>query len=228
MRNKSPIILALDGTDISSIDRLIIETRDSIDIYKFGLEFYLFHGRDRLAKMIKEHGIEIFLDLKLHDIPNTVAGAARSIAELNPFILTVHASGAGAMIAAAAKELPRTIIAAVTVLTSLNQDDLSKMGIAASSEQVALSMARVAADAGARAIVSSAHEVAAIKKNIPEVLTITPGIRPAGVESHDQARTMTPAEAINAGSDFLVIGRPITASPDPKHAASEILASIRR
>ena len=226
MRERSPIIVAIDTTDLAEVDSLIEATRNSVSVYKFGLEFYLKFGLETLQSLIRRFDIELFLDLKLHDIPNTVAGASRSIASLKPLFLTVHATGGTKMIRAAADALPETEIAAVTILTSLDDEEMKRIGFTGSLSQQVLALTELALDSGARAVVSSAREVSEIKRRFPSAITITPGIRPMGSSQDDQARTMTPQEAIVAGSDYLVIGRPISASSNPGVAAAEILASI--
>jgi len=225
MNVDSPIILAIDTTDIGKAKSLIDATRPFIGIYKFGLEFYLRHGLSALTELKREMDLRIFLDLKLHDIPNTVGKAAAAVAEVEPFILTVHASGGEEMIEAAAKSLPQTMIAAVTVLTSLDQDSLDSMGIDSPLTDLALNLARTALNGGASALVASPHEVERLKRALPTMRIITPGIR---IESgsDDQRRVMTPKDAIASGSDFLVIGRPITAAPSPAEAAESILRSL--
>ena len=226
MSERSPIIVAIDTTDLAEVDSLIEATRNSVSVYKFGLEFYLKFGLETLQSLIRRFDIELFLDLKLHDIPNTVAGASRSIASLKPLFLTVHATGGAKMIRAAADALPETKIAAVTILTSLHDEEMKRIGFTGSLSQQVLALTELALDSGARAVVSSAREVSEIKRRFPSAITITPGIRPMGSSQDDQARTMTPQEAIVAGSDYLVIGRPISASSNPGVAAAEILASI--
>lgn len=226
MRERSPIIVAIDTTDLAEVDSLIEATRNSVSVYKFGLEFYLKFGLETLQSLIRRFDIELFLDLKLHDIPNTVAGASRSIASLKPLFLTVHATGGAKMIRAAADALPETKIAAVTILTSLDDEEMKRIGFTGSLSQQVLALTELALESGAKAIVSSAREVSEIKRRFPSAITITPGIRPMGSSQDDQARTMTPQEAIVAGSDYLVIGRPISASSNPGVAAAEILASI--
>ena len=226
MRERSPIIVAIDTTDLAEVDSLIEATRNSVSVYKFGFEFYLKFGLETLQSLIRRFDIELFLDLKLHDIPNTVAGASRSIASLKPLFLTVHATGGAKMIRAAADALPETKIAAVTILTSLDDEEMKRIGFTWSLSQQVLALTELALDSGARAVVSSAREVSEIKRRFPSAITITPGIRPMGSSQDDQARTMTPQEAIVAGSDYLVIGRPISASSNPGVAAAEILASI--
>ena len=229
MRNSSQVILALDFSDMASTVEMINLTKEHIGIYKLGLEFYLSHGKSGVKEIQSRFsGIEIFLDLKLHDIPNTVAGACRSVADLNPKFLTVHASGGSKMISAASSTLPNVEITAVTILTSLDQEQMIAMGLNGNIETLTLSLAKNAVNSGARAIVSSPQEVSLLRKHLGEKVTlITPGVRPSGAERDDQERVMTPREAIDAGADFVVIGRPITKASDPKQAAEAITASLR-
>jgi orotidine-5'-phosphate decarboxylase len=226
---KSPIILALDTPDVSSVLSMISKTKEFVSVYKLGLEFYLSQGASGVSQIQQAHPeVSIFLDLKMHDIPNTVKGACRSIASLNPFILTVHASGGAEMIRAAAEVLPNTLITAVTVLTSLEASQLKAMGLPDDPTTLAVSLAENAVENGARAIVCSPHEVSQIKAAIgKKALLITPGVRMASSSSDDQKRVMTPAQAIAAGSDYLVIGRPITGAAEPHLAAADIFASIK-
>ncbi len=210
-RKESPIILALDTDDIDIALKWIEVTKGSVDIYKVGLEFFLKHGAEGLRELRETQIFELFLDLKLHDIPNTVAGAVRAVRDLKPRFLTVHASGGAPMIEAATKAAPEIAIAGVTVLTSLEAKELSAMGIALTPLDLALSLARVAVASGAKAIVCSPIEVAEIRQAVGnEVKIIAPGVRPVDSEVGDQSRVMTPREAIISGADFLVIGRPIT------------------
>ncbi len=210
-RKESPIILALDTDDIDIALKWIEVTKGSVDIYKVGLEFFLKHGAEGLRELRETQIFELFLDLKLHDIPNTVAGAVRAVSDLKPRFLTVHASGGAPMIEAATKAAPEIAIAGVTVLTSLEAKELSAMGIALTPLDLALSLARVAVASGAKAIVCSPIEVAEIRQAVGnEVKIIAPGVRPVDSEVGDQSRVMTPREAIISGADFLVIGRPIT------------------
>jgi orotidine-5'-phosphate decarboxylase len=207
----SPIILALDTDDISTAQRWIEITADSIDIYKVGLEFFLKHGAEGLSKLRVVRDFQLFLDLKLHDIPNTVSGAVESVRDLHPKFLTVHAAGGFAMIQAAAQSAPDISITAVTVLTSLDSKELQTMGVPLSPLDYAVSLAKNAVLAGARSIVCSPLEVAAIRSKVgTEIELITPGVRPADAELGDQSRVMTPQEALASGANFLVIGRPIT------------------
>ena len=176
----------------------------------------------------------LFLDLKLHDIPNTVAAACRAVGRLGPAMLTVHASGGAAMIAAARDALEtaamggrRTTLLAVTVLTSLDARALHALGVAAEPAAHALRRGRIAVDAGADGLVCSPHEVAGLRAALgPGVCLVVPGIRPAGSAAGDQARIMTPREAVDAGADWIVVGRPITRSADPADAARCIAAEI--
>ncbi len=227
--NSSPIILALDSADVDAVLSMVDKTKEYVGVYKLGLEFYLAQGSSGVAKIQQAHPeVKIFLDLKLHDIPNTVRGACKSIASLNPFILTVHASGGAEMIRAAAEVLPNTLIAAVTVLTSLDSEQLKVMGLPDDPTTLAVTLAKNAVENGARAIVCSPLEVAVIKAAVGDrAVLITPGVRMASSSSDDQKRVMTPAQAIAAGSDYLVIGRPITGATDPHLAAADIFSSIK-
>jgi len=229
MRNSSQVILALDFSDMASTVEMINLTKEHIGIYKLGLEFYLAQGKSGVKEIQSRFtDIEIFLDLKLHDISNTVAGACRSVADINPKFLTVHASGGSKMISAASSALPKVEITAVTILTSLDQEQMLAMGLSENIENLTLSLAKNAVNSGARAIVSSPQEVSLLRKHLGEKVTlITPGVRPSGAERDDQERIMTPRQAIEAGADFVVIGRPITKASDPKQASEAITASLR-
>ncbi|HCK79456.1 MAG TPA: orotidine-5'-phosphate decarboxylase, partial [Actinobacteria bacterium] len=166
-------------------------------------------------------------DLKLHDIPNTVAGAAAAVADLTPDILTVHASGGPEMIRAAVDKLPQTLVAGVTVLTSLSAQDLDLLGVAGTPIDTVRRWAAMAVAAGAKALVCSPAEVAAVRGEVGEaIMLITPGVRPVGADAGDQRRIATAPQALADGADLLVIGRPITAAPDPAQAAATIAAEI--
>jgi len=208
----SPIILAVDTRDFETAQRWIEATRESVAVYKLGLEFFLTFGAEGVAKIKEEFGVQIFLDLKLHDIPNTVASAAAAISHLNPRFLTVHASGGHAMVKAAVDAAPLIDITAVTILTSLSEEDLFEIGYANKALESAVALADLSVRAGAKAIVCSPLEIAAIRSAVgPDPIIITPGVRPAGTAgSDDQVRTMTPQLAIESGANFVVIGRPIT------------------
>jgi orotidine-5'-phosphate decarboxylase len=177
---------------------------------------------------VKRTGAEIFLDLKLHDIPHTVAGAATAISGLNPKFLTVHASGGRAMVSAAAKAVPNVSVTAVTILTSLSESDLFEIGYSNPALESAVALAKMAVDAGAKAIVCSPLETAAIRSAIgSEPIIITPGVRPLAEQGgDDQVRTMTPGDAIAAGANYVVIGRPITKSWSDGPAAMSAKARL--
>lgn len=207
---QSPIILAVDTDTVEVAHQWVDATRDYVGIYKVGLEFFLRFGRTGVEEIAKRSGREIFLDLKLHDIPNTVAGAVRAVSALQPRFLTVHASGGNEMISAAVQAAGAIDITAVTILTSLSQENIEDIGFAGEISDVAMGLAARAREAGARAIVCSPHEIVAIRGVVgPGISIITPGIRLED-GGDDQKRTMTPAQAIAAGANFLVIGRPIT------------------
>lgn len=244
---RAPIAVAMDAPDLATMTRWATSVAPYVSTLKVGLEAYLRDGDDAViaarAASAEASGTacRIFLDLKLHDIPATVAGAARSVARLRPDFLTVHASGGAAMVAAAARALPDTRIVAVTVLTSLGADDLVGMGLLPASAtaddvaDLAIRLAVTSVEAGARAIVCSPEEVAGIRSALQarlpdragDVVLITPGVRPAGADLGDQRRVATPAEALARGADLLVIGRPITGAEDPAAAAAALAAEIR-
>jgi orotidine-5'-phosphate decarboxylase len=207
----NPIILALDTNDLDVARSWIEATNGAIKTYKAGLEFFLTFGAEGIRKLNEAGDFDLFLDLKLHDIPNTVGSATKSIVDLAPKFLTVHASGGSEMIRAAATAAPEIEITAVTILTSLTQQEVSNIGFAQPPLQSAVKLAQLASGSGARAIVCSPLEVAAIREAIGATpAIITPGVRPIGSALGDQQRVMTPREAMLAGSTYLVIGRPIT------------------
>jgi orotidine-5'-phosphate decarboxylase len=224
----SPIILAVDTNSLDVAKRWIDATRESVDVYKLGLEFYLTFGSAGIQSIVDEFDVEIFLDLKLHDIPKTVASATAAVASLNPKFLTVHASGGGAMVSAAVNAAPHIGITAVTILTSLSEDELFRIGFANPALESAVALAELATSAGAQAIVCSPLEIAAIRAVVaPEIRIITPGVRPAGTEGNDdQMRTMTPKAAIVEGADYVVIGRPITEARVMRDAARKIYEEL--
>lgn len=210
---KAPIILATDTSDLEVAKSWARLVAPHITGIKLGLEFYLNFGAAGVREVCGEHELDLFLDLKLHDIPNTVGQAASAIADLTPRFLTVHASGGAAMISAAAKEVPNTEVTAVTILTSLSDKDLAEIGYRSSALDSAVTLAKLAINAGAKAIVCSPMEVSAIRSAIgPNPAIITPGVRPFDptAPADDQVRTMTPLAALDAGASYVVIGRPIT------------------
>ncbi len=199
-------------------------------LLKLGLEYFSANGP---AGVVSLGPSRVFLDLKLHDIPATVSGAAGALARLGPAMLTVHAAGGTAMIGAAREALERhsrgvrTMLLAVTVLTSLDAAMLSTLGIAGGPRQQVLRLGRLAMEAGADGLVCSAHEIAPLRDLLgAEPCLVVPGVRPAGMPAGDQARVATPSEAARAGADWIVVGRPITASADPAASARAIAADL--
>ena len=193
-------------------------------------ELFYAEGRE-LVSRLQDQGFCIFLDLKLHDIPNTVAAAIRSVSSLGVQILTLHAAGGPVMMAAAAAEVrllqQAPLLAGVTVLTSMDEPQLLSLGVQASPQEQVLRLAALAIDSGVRGLVSSAQEVALLRRRFgPEPVLIVPGVRPLGSNPDDQRRTATPAEAIRQGASLLVVGRPIIQAADPLRAAEVILAEI--
>jgi orotidine-5'-phosphate decarboxylase len=225
----APIAVALDAPDLETAARWAGLVTPHVSTVKVGLELYLRYGPDVIASVRGASGVRVFLDLKLHDIPNTVSGATKAVARFKPAILTVHAAGGAAMIRAAVEAAPQTQIAAVTVLTSLNAADLGAIGLQGPATDAARRLAALAVGAGAQALVCSPREVADVRAEVgPDITLITPGVRPAGADTQDQARVATPEEALENGADLLVIGRPITGSPDPGAAAAKLAAALRR
>ena len=223
------LIVALDTTDFTRALPGAAATAPHVGLFKLGLEFFLANGAAGIRAIA---GRPVFLDLKLHDIPNTVAGGVRAVLDLRPAMLTIHAAGGAAMIEAARQAAEtagaeRPMILAVTVLTSLDAAALAATGVAASPADQVLRLARLALSAGADALVCSPLEVAMLRDALGAgVKLIVPGIRPAGAAAGDQARTMTPAEAVAAGASWIVVGRPITGAADPAAAAAAIAGSF--
>ncbi|WP_185078836.1 orotidine-5'-phosphate decarboxylase [Nonomuraea jabiensis] len=226
----APIAVALDAPDLETAARWAALVTPHVSTVKVGLELYLRYGPDVIASVRGASGVQVFLDLKLHDIPNTVAGASRAVSRLRPAILTVHAAGGPAMIRAAVEAAdPQTEIAAVTILTSLSEADLARIGLEGPADDAVRRLAALSVESGAKGLVCSPNEVSAVRAEVGEGITlITPGVRPTGVDAQDQARVATPERALADGADLLVIGRPITASPDPGAAAAAIASSLRR
>jgi orotidine-5'-phosphate decarboxylase len=224
--NDSPLIVALDTADPGRLAHLAESVAAHAGLVKVGLQAYTALGP--AAVTAAGAHAPVFLDLKLHDIPNTVTGAAAAAADLGIAMLTVHASGGPAMVAAAAKAAPDVAILAVTVLTSLDDDELALLGHPPAPEQVPR-LARMAVENGAAGVVCSPHEIAAVREAVGSgPFIVVPGIRPWGTGVDDQARTATPADAIAAGATHLVIGRPITQAADPAAACRQILAELDR
>lgn len=222
----SPIFVAIDTPDLRQALELAQAVRDQAGGLKLGLEFFSAQGPDGVRE-IGAIGLPIFLDVKLHDIPNTVAKAVEALAPLEPAILTVHASGGKAMLQAAkAAASARTKVVAVTVLTSLDERDLHAGGVHGSAADQVARLAALARDSGVDGIVCSGSEVAEARAAWPHGYFVVPGIRPAGADIGDQKRVVTPAQALADGASVLVIGRPITAAADPGRAIMDIAASL--
>ena len=228
MATNSPIIVALDFPEVEQAYALARELDPKKCRVKVGKELFTRCG-PVVVENLHKLGFEIFLDLKFHDIPNTVAGACRSAAEMGCWMINVHASGGKAMMEAAVEAVSqasqRPLLIAVTVLTSLDDNALHEIGFTQDTKDTTQNLARLAREAGINGVVSSALDIAATKKNLgKEFLVVTPGIRPTGSATGDQARIATPASAIGNGADFLVIGRPITQAENPHAALDSILA----
>lgn len=223
------LIVALDFPDAAAAIELVDRLAGAVSWFKVGLELYLASG-DTVVRELKQRGYSVFLDLKLHDIPNTVAGAVRSVARLKPDLLTVHAAGGRAMLTAAADaahSLPDPMrLLAVTVLTSIDSPALLETGVSAPPAEQVLRLARLASACGIHGMVCSPEEASTLHSALPDALLVTPGIRPAGAAVGDQRRVATPDAALAAGAGMLVVGRPITAAADPRAAAKAILAEM--
>ena len=229
------ILLAIDTTEVATASAQAAATRGVVGGIKLGLEFFTAAGPAGV-RTVTAGGVPLFLDLKLHDIPNTVAGAVRAVTPLRPALLTVHAAGGSAMLraardaageAAAKTGDPRPRIVAVTVLTSLAEADMDAIGQRGPITDQARRLAALAKSCGLDGVVCSPHEIAALRAECgADFLLVVPGIRPAWAAAGDQKRVMTPAEAAQLGADYLVIGRPITAADDPAAAARRIAAEV--
>lgn len=221
------LIVALDDDDLVAAEGLARHLTGAVDAFKVGLTLFAAHGPEALFE-IGQHG-KVFCDLKLHDIPTQVRGAAKSLASKGVWLTTVHASGGRAMVAAAVSGAAGsgTLVAAVTVLTSLDAAELGALGFGGDPASQVLRLAELAVGAGAQALVCSPQEVAAVRAAVgPGVLLVTPGVRQAGGELGDQSRVATPSAAVAAGADYLVVGRPITAAARPRGAAEAIRAEM--
>jgi len=226
----NPVYVALDTTDPDYARQLAERVRGSVGGLKLGLEFFNAHGPDGIRPFL-DMGMPVFLDLKYHDIPNTVAGACRAAAQLGVSILNVHAQGGMAMMKAASEAVksvsPTTKLIAVTMLTSIGDEDLPSVGLTPPVGDQVLRLASLAQQSGLDGVVCSAHEIARLRQELgPDFLLVVPGIRPKGADVGDQKRVMGPAEARDAGASILVIGRPITGASDPAEAARTIAESL--
>lgn len=224
---KDRIIIALDYPTEAEAMALVEGLGDSIRFYKIGLQLFTLCG-PALIRRLKAAGAKVFLDLKLHDIPNTVKSAVRSACEVGVDMMTVHLSGGSQMIKAASDAAEgRALVLGVTVLTSSTQETLREVSVECAVEEQVTRLASLASENGLGGVVASPLEVGLLRKRFGQGLAIvTPGIRPSWAQANDQQRTLTPAEAVRAGADYLVIGRPITAQPDPKDAAARIILEM--
>jgi orotidine-5'-phosphate decarboxylase len=227
---RDKLIVALDVANGEKARALVQGLGESVNFYKVGKELFTAEGPSVVRELVAS-GKRVFLDLKFHDIPNTVAGAVRSAASLGVSLITVHASGGAAMLKAAAEaaaeSTAKPTILAVTVLTSRSSADLEETGVCGDVETQVLRLAQLAINAGCGGIVASAQEASRLRQKLGSGFTlVTPGIRPAGGNAADQARVVTPADAIRAGASYLVVGRPITGAGDPKAAARSITQQI--
>jgi len=232
---RNPILVAIDTPDRAHARELVRQLAGSVGGIKLGLEFFNANGPDGVRDVASGTDI-LFLDLKYHDIPNTVAGAVRAVVPLRPMILNVHAAGGASMMQAARRAaeeeaarlgLRRPLVIAVTVLTSLDESDFESVGQRGPVEDQVVRLARLALECGLDGVVCSPREIAAIRRACgPEFALVVPGIRPAGAATGDQKRVMTPSEAVAAGADWIVIGRPITGAADPAVAARGIAAEL--
>ncbi len=223
---RGPLYVALDTTDPARAKSIAMRVRTHVGGIKLGLEFFSANGPAGVREMA-ELGLPIFLDLKLHDIPNTVAKAVQALHPLQPAILTVHAAGGRAMMEDAKAAAPSgTKVVGVSVLTSLDRDDLASVGVPANPHQQVERLTRLAREAGLDGVVCSGAEVAAAKKAWPDGFFVVPGVRPADASAGDQKRVVTPRQALDAGASILVVGRPITQAEDPDAAARAITATL--
>ena len=225
------LIVALDVSSAAGALKIVRGLGAAVSTYKVGNQLFTVEGPGVVRELVGS-GKKVFLDLKFHDIPNTVAGGVRSASALGVSMLTVHAAGGSAMLRAAvdaAKQAPKPpIILAVTVLTSLSDADLQETGVAGCTRDHALVLATLARNCGCNGVVASPHEARVIRQNLGAgFVIVTPGIRPAGSGKGDQSRVNTPTEAITAGADYLVVGRPVTEAADPRRAAEEIVGEVK-
>jgi len=227
---KTKLIVALDFDNLETALELVDKVGSSVEWYKVGKQLFTLYG-PQTVKALKERGKKVFLDLKFHDIPNTVAQAVRSALTIGADMTNVHASGSEAMLTAAgkmAKEVnPEAILTAVTVLTSMNQNELDRIGLEVTPEEQVVRLAKLTKECGVPGVVCSALEIAPLRKACGEdFVLVVPGIRPAGSSADDQKRIMTPTQAAEAGADYIVVGRPVTKAENPSAAADAITAEL--
>jgi orotidine-5'-phosphate decarboxylase len=228
--SRERLIVALDVSSAAAAQKIVAAVGDSARIYKVGMQLYTAEG-PAIVRDLVASGRQVFLDLKYHDIPNTVSAAVKEAARLRVSMLTVHAAGGGKMLRAAVDAARNTnastMVLAVTVLTSLDQRDLEHAGVRGSVVDQVSRMAALAISNGCHGVVASAQEAATLRAELGgDFVIVTPGVRPAGFEHDDQARVVTPAEAIASGASYIVVGRPITEAEDPAEETREILAQM--
>ena len=231
------LIVALDVPDLKQAEAIVKKVSPLVKTFKVGKELFTSAGPEAV-RMVHAHKCRVFLDLKFHDIPNTVASACEAAAKLGVFMMNVHALGGKTMMvnavqavhqAASSKKTPAPKMLGVTVLTSLKDADLKEVGISKKVGQEVSLLAELAQNSGLDGVVASAHEIALIRRHVGKnFLIVTPGVRPVWAAHGDQKRVMTPAEAVSAGADYIVVGRPITQHPQPLVAAEKILKEIDR
>ena len=229
IRPDERLIVALDADSTAKAQRIVEDLDGLVSFYKVGLELFVIGGT-QIVDWLIARGKKVFLDLKFNDVPETVTRATRAAAGLGVSLLTVHGDAAATVRAAVAGrgENSQLKILAVTVLTSFNAQDIKDMGFAVPLEELALRRAKQARELGCDGVIASAHEAKKIREAAgPDLLIVTPGIRPKGVGHQDQKRVMTPHDALSAGADYLVVGRAITAAPDPRASAESVLAEMR-
>jgi len=229
------LIVALDVPDFTTAEKLVKILYPTVEIFKIGSFLFTACG-PKVVEMVHNAGGKVFLDLKFHDIPNTVANAASEVAKMGVFMFNVHASGGTKMIAAAveasrksaqAAVKPKPLVLAVTVLTSMDEPDLRQLGILRSTEEHVLHLAALSKEAGCDGVICSVEEAVGIRKRLDgNFIIVTPGIRPAGAQISDQKRIATPHHAIEAGADYIVVGRPIIEAQDPLAVANKILEEM--
>ena len=225
MTGLAPVAVALDAPDVATAQLWAAAVAPHVRVLKVGLELFCTGGPGVVEQV--RCGRDVFLDLKLHDIPATVAGAARAVAPLHPRFLTVHAAGGADMVRAAVDAAPDVTVTAVTVLTSLSAAALERVGLAGPPLDAVRRLALLAVEAGAGALVCSPQEVAAVRAEVGQgTVLITPGVRPVGAAAGDQVRTATPQQALADGADLVVVGRPVTGAPDPGAAAAALAAEL--
>lgn len=227
MQASDRLVIAVDLSARDEILRLVDDLHGIAGVFKLGLQAFVANG-PAIVREVVARGERVFLDLKIHDIPNTAAHAVAEAAALGASMITVHAAGGEAMLrAAAAAAPPEALLLGVTILTSLDEADLPRIGFAGSLVESALRLARTSKGAGLRGVVSSPREIQALRAALgDDFVILTPGIRPEGSESGDQRRTLTPAAAIAAGADYIVVGRPITAARDRRAAARRVVEEM--